>query len=130
MEASTVVLHEKIHDLKPLGFFDYVRLQKLSYCTLSDSGTITEESAIMGFPAVTLRDTHERPEGMDSGVLVMSGITKAPIISGIKLVRSQLETRDLPVRPDDYVPTDVSWKIAKLIQSYVPYVLRRTWGIG
>ena len=84
----------------------------------------------MGFPAVTLRDTHERPEGMDSGVLVMTGITKPAIISGVELVRSQYETRDLPVRPDDYVPSDVSWKIAKLIQSYVPYILRRTWGVG
>ena len=130
METSNVKLNEKIHDLKPLGFFDYVNLQKLSYCALSDSGTITEESAIMGFPAITLRDTNERPEGMDSGVLVMSGITKAAIVSGIKLVRSQYETRDLPVRPNDYVSGDVSWKIAKLIQSYVPYVLRRTWGVG
>ena len=130
MEASTVVLSPKIRDLKPLGFFDYVKLQKLAYCALSDSGTITEESAIMGFPAVTLRDTHERPEGMDSGVLVMTGITKAAVISGIKIVRSQYETGQLPSRPTDYVPADVSWKIAKLIQSYVPYVLRRTWGVS
>jgi UDP-N-acetylglucosamine 2-epimerase (non-hydrolysing) len=129
MEASTVVLDEKIRDLKPLGFFDYVKLQKLSYCTLSDSGTITEESAIMGFPAVTLRDTHERPEGMDSGVLVMSGITKPSVIAGIKIVRSQFEAGEFSNRPADYLSADVSWKIAKLIQSYVPYVHRRTWGI-
>jgi UDP-N-acetylglucosamine 2-epimerase (non-hydrolysing) len=129
LEASTVVLNEKIRDLKPLGFFDYVKLQKLSYCTLSDSGTITEESAIMGFPAVTLRDTHERPEGMDSGVLVMSGITKPSVIAGIKIVRSQFEDGEFSNRPADYLSADVSWKIAKLIQSYVPYVHRRTWGI-
>ena len=129
MEASSAVLHEKILVLKPLGFFDYARLQKLAYCTLSDSGTITEESAIMGFPAVTLRDTHERPEGMDSGVLVMSGITKLSIIAGIKIVRSQFEAGEFSTRPADYLPADVSWKIAKLIQSYVPYVRRRTWGI-
>jgi UDP-N-acetylglucosamine 2-epimerase (non-hydrolysing) len=130
MLDSAVVLNEKIFDLKPLGFFDYVNLQKFSYCALSDSGTITEEAAIMGFPAVTLRDTHERPEGMDSGVLVMSGISKEAITASIKIVRSQYETELLPVRPADYVPDDVSWKVAKLIQSYVPYVLRKTWGIG
>ena len=129
MEASNVKLSEKIHDLKPLGFFDYVKLQKFAYCALSDSGTITEESAIMGFPAVTLRDTHERPEGMDFGVLVMSGIMKSSVIAGIKLVRSHYESGESSRRPTDYLSADVSWRIAKLIQSYVPYVHRRTWGI-
>jgi UDP-N-acetylglucosamine 2-epimerase (non-hydrolysing) len=129
MEASTTTLNKKIHDLKPLGFFDYVRLQKSAYCVLSDSGTITEESAILGFPAVTLRDTHERPEGMDAGVLVMSGINKEAVISSVKVVRSQFEAADFPHRPNDYYPTDVSWKITKLIQSYVPYVLRKTWDV-
>jgi UDP-N-acetylglucosamine 2-epimerase (non-hydrolysing) len=97
---------------------------------LSDSGTITEESAIMGFPAVTLRDTHERPEGMDSGVLVMTGITEEAIVSGIKIARTHYETGHSPNRPTDYISNDVSWKIAKLIQSYVPYIQRRTWGNG
>ena len=128
LEDTTVALDERIRDLKPLGFFDYVKLQQLAYCTLSDSGTITEESAIMGFPAVTLRDTHERPEGMDSGVLVMTGISKASIIAGIGIVRSQFETGSLPTRPADYESVDVSWKVMKLIQSYVPYIKRRTWG--
>ena len=128
LDGSSVSLDGRIQDLKPLGFFDYVKLQQSAYCTLSDSGTITEESAIAGFPAVTLRDTHERPEGMDSGILVMTGISKASIISGINIVRSQFETREKPTKPADYEATDVSWKIMKLIQSYVPYIKRRTWG--
>ncbi len=128
MEASSVLLSKKIHDLKPLGFFDYIKLQQLANCVLSDSGTITEEAAIVGFPAVTLRDTHERPEGMDSGVLVMTGITEEAVVSGIKIARTHYETGHGPIRPADYISNDVSWKITKLIQSYVPYIQRRTWG--
>jgi UDP-N-acetylglucosamine 2-epimerase len=127
MEGSAVLLNGKIQDLRPLGFFDYVKLQQFAHCVLSDSGTITEESAILGFPAVTLRDTHERPEGMDSGVLVMTGVNEESIIAGIKIASTQYETDNRPSRPVDYNPSDVSWKVTKLIQSYVPYVQRRTW---
>ena len=75
-----------------------------------------------------MRDTHERPEGMDSGILVMTGISKAAIISGINIARSQFETGEKPTKPAEYEVIDVSWKIIKLIQSYVPYIKRRTWG--
>ena len=128
LDALQVNLDERVRDLKPLGFFDYVQLQRLSYCTLSDSGTITEESAVMGFPAVTLRDTHERPEGMDAGVLVMTGISAEAVLQGVAMAKRQFEEGAKPVVPLDYQPTDVSWKVAKLIQSYVPYVRYRTWG--
>jgi UDP-N-acetylglucosamine 2-epimerase len=130
LDALQVNLDERVRDLKPLGFFDYVQLQRLSYCTLSDSGTITEESAVMGFPAVTLRDTHERPEGMDAGVLVMTGISVGAVLQGVAMAKRQFEEGAKPAVPLDYQPTDVSWKVAKLIQSYVPYVRRRTWGEG
>ena len=128
LDALQVNLDERVRDLKPLGFFDYVQLQRLSYCTLSDSGTITEESAVMGFPAVTLRDTHERPEGMDAGVLVMTGISSEAVLQGVAMAKRQFEEGAKPAVPLDYQPTDVSWKVAKLIQSYVPYVRERTWG--
>jgi UDP-N-acetylglucosamine 2-epimerase len=128
LEQTKIVLDTRIRDLKPLGFFDYIKLQQSALCTLSDIGTITEESAICGFPAVTLRDTHERPEGMDSGVLVMTGISESAVLSGIKIVTSQFEAGKIPTRPSDYQNSDVSWKVVKLMQSYIPYVNRRTWG--
>ena len=128
LESLNLVLDERIIEMKPLGFFDYVRLQKESFCTLSDSGTITEESSVLGFPAVTLRDTIERPEGMDAGVLVMAGVSSDQILNAVKMTRKQYLSGSRPTIPTDYQPIDVSWKIAKLIQSYVPYVRRRTWG--
>ena len=128
LDALQVNLDERVRDLKPLGFFDYVQLQCLAYCTLSDSGTITEESAVMGFPAVTLRDTHERPEGMDAGVLVMTGVSVEAVLQGVNMAKRQFEDGVKPAVPLDYQPSDVSWKVAKLIQSYVPYIRHRTWG--
>ena len=127
LETCRTSLHPDVLTLKPLGFFDYVKLQKLSYCTLSDSGTITEESAILGFPAVTLRETHERPEGMDSGILVMTGLTDEDVLSGVKISRAQFEAGVKPQSPGDYEAVDVSWKIAKTIQSYAPYINRKVW---
>ena len=122
-------LNPLIQEMKPFGFFDYVRLQQDAYCTISDSGTITEEAAIVGFPAITTRDTHERPEGMDSGVLVMTGIDTNDMINGINLARNHFqiqETRNIPL---SYQDLDVSWRVAKLIQSYTNYVNRKTWGL-
>ena len=120
-------LHPLIQEMKPFGFFDYVRLQQDSYCTISDSGTITEEAAIVGFPAVTARDTQERQEGMDSGVLVMTGIDSNSIIDGVNMARKHFDdqlSRNIPL---SYQELDVSWRVAKLIQSYTGYVNRKTW---
>ena len=127
LESLQIDVDENIICLKPLGFFDYINLQQNSFCTLSDSGTITEEAAILGFPAVTLRETHERPEGMDYGVLVMTGITKDAILSGIQISRAQMSEGLVRHRPLDYIAQDVSWKIAKIIQSYVPYINQKIW---
>ena len=120
-------LHPLIQEMKPFGFFDYVRLQQDSYCTISDSGTITEEAAIVGFPAVTARDTQERQEGMDSGVLVMTSIDSNSIIDGINMARKHFDdqlSRNIPL---SYQELDVSWRVAKLIQSYTGYINRKTW---
>lgn len=123
----SVNLHHLIREMKPFGFFDYVKLQKESFCTISDSGTITEEAAIVGFPAVTARDTHERPEGMDSGVLIMTGIDANEMINGISLSRKHFNHQFSRNIPYSYIDTDVSWRVAKLIQSYTGYVNRKTW---
>jgi len=122
-----VELHPLIRDMKPFGFFDYVRLQQDSFFTISDSGTITEESAIVGFPAITARDTHERPEGMDVGVLVMTGIGAQNMLDGIAVSRQHFEAKAVSNIPPSYQATDVSWRVAKLIQSYTEYVNRKTW---
>ena len=120
-------LHQLVQEMKPFGFFDYVRLQQDSFCTISDSGTITEESAIVGFPAITARDTHERPEGMDTGVLVMTGIDPQAMTNGIRIARRHFENQPVRHVPESYRDVDVSWRVAKLIQSYTGYVNRKTW---
>ena len=114
--------------LKPLGFLDYVKLQMQARCVVSDSGTITEESSIAGFPAITIRNTHERPEGMDEGTLVMSGLRSEHVLKSIEVVLAQHEgaTRAFRAVPD-YEPDNVSKKVVRIILSYVDYVNRYTW---
>lgn len=116
----------KIHFLKPFGFIDYINLQKNAYCVLSDSGTITEESSILGFPAVTVRNTHERPEGMDVGTLIMSGLKPREILSSIKIAVSTQKANIRNIVPD-YNIDKVSDMVVKLVQSYTDYVNRVVW---
>ncbi len=124
-------LKEKLDDgvvlLKPLGLPDYVRLQRDSFCVLSDSGTITEEASLLGFPAINLRETHERPEGVDEGVLVMTGVDQGRIIKGIEVARCEFEKGIKPTIPADYLVENVSWKVTKIILSYTDYVNRNVW---
>lgn len=114
--------------LKPLGFLDYVRLQQDAFCVLSDSGTLTEESSLLDFPAVMLRDAHERPEGMDMGTVVMTGIDPGRILEGVELVRAQRPKsgRAFGLVPD-YEADDVSRKVVRIILSYRDYVMRTVW---
>jgi UDP-N-acetylglucosamine 2-epimerase len=115
---------------KPFGFFDYVHLQMHAACVLSDSGTITEESAILGFPAVTIRDTHERPEGMDAGVLVMCGIGRDTVLPAVAMaIAAAAAGHDVRSAVEAYRSDDVSWKVLKLVTSYVPYVRERVWSL-
>ena len=121
-------IDKRIRFEKPFGFFDYVHLQMNARCVLSDSGTITEESAILGFPAVTIRDCHERPEGMDEGVLVMCGLGRDEVLRAVGLAESQVQSRKrTPYQIDAYSDSDVSWKILKLVHSYIPFVRERVW---
>jgi UDP-N-acetylglucosamine 2-epimerase len=127
LESGRHKLNKLIRAMPPLGFFDYIALQKNALCTLSDSGTITEESSLLGFPAVTVRQAHERPEGMDEGAVVMTGLSKERILQAIKLTLAQFKKMGPGRIPADYSVDQVSWKVAKIILSYTDYVNRRVW---
>ena len=118
----------RVSFLKPLGFFDYVSLQMNSACVISDSGTITEESTLLNFPAVTIRQVHERPEGMDEGVLIMCGLKSQDIISAMETVMAQHSKtkRQFKVVPD-YDVDNVSKKVVRIIMSYTGYINRTVW---
>jgi len=120
-------LNEKILFLKSMGFFDYVKLQKNAFCVLSDSGTITEESSILNFPAVMIRDSHERPEGMDEGTLIMSGLKKDNVIRAINIVKSFDYNKRTFNLVKDYDVVNFSKKIIKIVLSYIDYVNRTVW---
>jgi UDP-N-acetylglucosamine 2-epimerase (non-hydrolysing) len=127
-ELGIESLHTKIQFLKPLGFLDYINLQMNAFCVISDSGTITEESSLLNFPAVTIRQTHERPEGMDEGTLIMCGLKADRVIQSIDVVTSQ---HSRPKRQfklvDDYDTENVSKKVVRIILSYTDYVDRVIW---
>lgn len=127
-ETKAGGLDQRIRFLKPLGFLDYVKLQMNAYCVISDSGTITEESSILNFPAVTIRQAHERPEGMDEGTLIMCGLKAERVISSIDIVTSQHShsDRQFKVVPD-YDTSNVSKKVLRIILSYTDYVNRTVW---
>ena len=117
-----------IEFMKPFGFMEYVKLQQNAFCVISDSGTITEESSILHFPAITIRQAHERPEGMDEGILVMSGLESERIIESIDLVTSQYaEGKEVIHSIPDYAADNVSKKVVRIILSYTDYVNRTVW---
>jgi UDP-N-acetylglucosamine 2-epimerase (non-hydrolysing) len=127
LEAGRHKLHKLIRTMPPLGFLDYVALQKSAFCTLSDSGTITEESSILGFPAITVREAHERPEGMDEGAVIMSGLSPERILQAVEMTVAQFKKFGPCRLPNDYNVDQVSWKVAKIILSYTDYINRRVW---
>ncbi len=112
---------------KPFSFFDYINLQRNAYCTISDSGTITEESSILNFPAITIRNSHERPEGMDAGVLIMSGLNKEKVYSAVEQSVISKKINNIPNKVIDYGNNKVSEQVSKIIFSYIEYVNRNTW---
>ncbi|OGU15528.1 MAG: UDP-N-acetylglucosamine 2-epimerase [Geobacteraceae bacterium GWC2_53_11] len=117
-----------IRFLKPLGFFDYVKLQQHAQCVVSDSGTITEESSILGFPAITIRQAHERPEGMDEATLIMSGLHPEMVLKAIKVAVAHYADGVRPFRLlPDYDVENVSRKVLRIILSYTEYVNRTVW---
>ena len=123
--------HQKFDKLvrfsKPYGFHEYNKLQMEAFCVISDSGTIAEESSILNIPAITIRQAHERPEGMDEGTLIMSGLKKHRIIESIRVVSSQNRIkRDIKL-VSDYDVENVSQKILRIILSYTDFINRTVW---
>jgi UDP-N-acetylglucosamine 2-epimerase (non-hydrolysing) len=121
-------LDHRIQFLKPLGFLDYVKLQMHARCVVSDSGTITEESSILSFPAVTIRQAHERPEGMDEGTLIMCGLKAVRVLESIDVATAHYADASRPFNiVSDYDTENVSKKVVRIIMSYTDYVNRTVW---
>lgn len=114
--------------MKPFGFFEYIHLQKNAFCVISDSGTIAEEASLLQFPAITIRQAHERPEGMDEGTVIMTGLNTQNIMDAITITRSHFDETPQPYNVvKDYKVDNLSKKIIKIIYSYKSYVNRVTW---
>lgn len=120
--------HPLIRFVKPFGLLDYIKLQMSAFCVLSDSGTITEEASLLNLPAITIRNAHERPEGMDEGTLIMSGLKKERVLDAVRVVTSQHE-RDRRVIPvvRDYQAGPVSKQVVRVVLSYTDYINRTVW---
>jgi UDP-N-acetylglucosamine 2-epimerase (non-hydrolysing) len=126
--VGQLALDPRIQFLKPFGFVDYIRLQQSACCILSDSGTITEEASLLNLPAVTIRNAHERPEGMDVGTLIMSGLKKERVLEAVAVMTSQYSKTKRVVAPvADYEAVAVSKQIVRVVLSYVDYVNRTIW---
>ena len=117
-----------IEFMKPFGFLEYVKMEQNAFCVISDSGTITEEASILHFPAIMIRQAHERPEGMDEASVVMSGLRSDRVIESIDLVTSQYADDNNSIHSiKDYAPDNVSKKVVRIILSYTDYVNRVVW---
>ena len=113
---------------KAFGFFDYIRLQLEAHCVLSDSGTLTEEASLLNLPAIMIRNTHERPEGMDAGTLIMSGLAKDRVLEAVRVATLQHERNSRVMElPADYAVGQVSKRVLRVVMSYVDYVNRTVW---
>lgn len=121
-------LNPRIQFLKPFGFCDYIKLQMDALCVVSDSGTITEEASLLNLPAITIRNAHERPEGMDVGTLIMSGLKQDRVLDAVRVIVAQHDRARRVMRPvQDYEAGPVSKQVLRVVLSYVDYVNRTVW---
>jgi UDP-N-acetylglucosamine 2-epimerase len=121
-------LNPLIRLVKPFGFLDYIKLQLESLCVVSDSGTISEEASLLNLPAITIRNAHERPEGMDVGTLIMSGLEKERVLDAVRVVIAQHDkNKRVMDRVEDYEGGPVSKQLLRVVMSYVDYVNRTVW---
>ena len=127
IESRSFKFHPNVIQHKPLGFFDYNKLQKNAFCVVSDSGTIPEEGAFFKFPAVSIRTSTERPEAMDKGVFTIGSITAEQVIQAVDLAVSMYANGDIPANVPAYVDRNVSAKVIKIIQSYVGIINKMVW---
>ena len=128
LKERNIKFNPLVKELKPFGFFDYCNLQENSFCVLSDSGTLSEESAILKFPAISIRTSTERPEVIDKGNIILAGIKKDEILSSLEIATEIFKNENRNVEPYDYLDNNVSDKVIKVIRSYTNIVNRVIWG--
>ncbi len=127
IEARNFKFHKNVQNLTPFGFIDYNHLQKNAFCVLSDSGTLSEESAMLGFAGVLLRTSTERPEVLDKGTVVIGGITGNDVLSAVELAVAMQKNAEPTVLAPDYTDANVSVKVVKIIQSYTKIINQYVW---
>jgi len=129
LDALNLKINTNIQFLKPFGFFDYIKLQKEALCVISDSGTITEEASLLNLPAITIRNAHERPEGMDVGTLIMTGLKQDRVLDAIKIITSQHDknNRVTSAVPDYESSMSASKQILRVVISNIDYINRTVW---
>ncbi|MPQ43418.1 non-hydrolyzing UDP-N-acetylglucosamine 2-epimerase [Clostridium tarantellae] len=127
IEEKGINFHENIKQLKPFGFYDYNKLQKEAFCVLSDSGSLAEESSIMGFPAVSIRTSTERPEAIDKGSVILGGITFDSITQAMEVITKERTLGEEVIKAHDYTDTNVSIKVVNIIQGYTSVINKFIW---
>jgi UDP-N-acetylglucosamine 2-epimerase len=127
--VNNMIINSLIHFMKPFGFLDYVYLQMNALCTVSDSGTISEESSILNFPAISLRQSMERPEAQDAGTIILTGFKPQVVLDSVRIVVNEHQNRKYPHIAQDYCITDTSWRVLKLILGNTG-LSNKWWGIN